>query len=388
MKKKTAYSIPGKKITTRQFLKKSVGAAGGMYLLCTQPSLFNSLEYLINEEPGKWSRESMFYEQTPRGTKCLVCPNECTLKPGETSDCHNRINYKGILYSIAYGNPCAVNLDPVEKKPLLHFLPQTLTYSIATAGCNLTCLNCQNWNISQASPKETKNYDLLPAQVVEKAKKNNCRSIAYTYSEPITFYEYVYDTSRLSHSSGIKNILVSNGYINQEPLEKLCPHLDAANIDLKSFSEKIYLKLTAGKLQPVLDTLKTLKKNKVWLEITNLVIPGWTDDMGMIREMCSWLYENGFKDTPLHFSRFHPMYKLTQLPPTPFSTLLKARKTAQECGLLYVYIGNVPIKGTEDTICPACSKKVIERIGFKVTASHLNEGKCAFCNTSIAGIWE
>lgn len=335
----------------------------------------------------KTGREALFYSVTPKGVRCLICPNECILKEGESGECRNRINRDGKLFSIAYGNPCAVHVDPIEKKPLLHFLPQSRAFSIAIAGCNLACLNCQNWTISQKSPEETQNVDLMPAKVIESCKVSGCESIAYTYSEPITFYEYTYDTSVLAREEEIKNVLVTAGYINREPLLKLCKVTDAANVDLKSFSNEIYLRLNGGKLQPVLDTLITMKQEGVWLEITNLVVPSWTDDLDMIKRMCGWLLENGFEQTPLHFSRFHPMYKLTQLPPTPVNVLKSARDTALSEGLKYVYIGNVPGQEGDDTMCPKCHSLVIERRGFAVVQNNLKNGRCSFCGESIPGVW-
>lgn len=369
-----------KKIGKREFIRQSIACAGG--LLC--PLNLNA----GSSAPWKWSKETMFYTVTPRGVKCGICPNECNVKPGEISDCRNRVNENGKLYSIAYGNPCAMHVDPIEKKPLLHFHPRSKAFSIATAGCNFVCLNCQNWEISQTSPKKTRNYDLMPDKVVESCKKYNCLSIAYTYAEPVTFYEYMYDTSKLAHQSGIKNVMVSNGYINREPLKKLAPFLDAANIDLKSFENDIYLRLNAGTLQPVLDTLVTLKENNVWLEITNLIIPSWTDDLDMIKRMCGWLVSNGLAEYPLHFSRFHPMYKLTQLPETPLNTLIKARSIAIQEGLKYVYVGNVPGKGMENTTCPNCHEVVVERRGYSILSNDVSEGKCAGCGHEINGIWD
>ena len=329
----------------------------------------------------------MFYEETPRGVKCMICPNECTLKLDEVSDCHNRVNRDGKLFTMAYGNPCAIHIDPIEKKPLYHFLPGSRAFSIATAGCNLACLNCQNWTISQVSPEDTRNYDLMPERVVTETIDNNCQSIAYTYSEPITFYEYTLHSAKIAREKGIKNVLVSAGYINEEPLRNLAQYIDAANIDLKSFKESIYLKLNAGKLQPVLNTLKILREENVWLEITNLVIPSWTDDFEMIKEMCDWLAANDLQDAPLHFSRFHPMYKLTQLPPTPVATLEKAREIALGSGIRYVYIGNVPGTQACDTICPKCHKTVVERRGYVILSNHIKDGRCTYCDEPISGIW-
>jgi pyruvate formate lyase activating enzyme len=336
----------------------------------------------------KWSKEALFYEVTPRGVKCMICPNECTLKPEELSDCHNRINKEDKLYTIAYGNPCSVNVDPIEKKPLYHFLPASRAFSIATAGCNLACLNCQNWTISQISPTETRNYDLMPFEVVNQTIANNCESIAYTYSEPITYFEYTYDTSKIARSKKIKNVLVSAGYINEAPLRYLAQYIDAANIDLKSFSESIYLKLNAGKLNPILNSLKILKESGVWLEITNLIVPSWTDDLEMIRAMCKWLYSNGFADTPLHFSRFHPMYKLTQLPATSQSVLESARNIALSEGLKFIYIGNVPGTDASNTHCPGCKKLLVERRGYQIIQVNIEQSRCKFCKELIPGIWQ
>jgi pyruvate formate lyase activating enzyme len=372
-----------KTIGKREFLRKCGWGTGGLI----GANLFTNNMFAENMKLWKWSREAIFYTVTPRGVRCGICPNECTLKAGETSVCNNRVSYNDKLYSIAYGNPCAVHIDPIEKKPLLHFLPQSRAFSIATAGCNFACLNCQNWEISQTSPKKTTNFDLFPEKVVEQCLESKCESIAYTYSEPISFYEYVFDTAVLARSKNIRNVFVSNGYINDEPLRKLAPYLDAANINLKSFSEAIYLKLNAGKLQPVLNTLKTLKENKVWLEITNLVVPSWTDDFDMIRRMCEWLISNGFAENPLHFNRFFPLYKLTQLPSTSIATLLKAREIAIQSGCKYVYVGNVPEISMENTFCPKCSKMVIERRGFSILSMNLVQGKCTFCGFRINGVW-
>ncbi len=372
-----------KTLNKRQFLKRGMAGVCGLYCLGIDKLVASN----NSNDLWKYSREGMFYTVTPRGVRCEICPNECDLRPGEISNCHNRINSNGKLYSIAYGNPCAVHIDPIEKKPLLHFHPSSRIFSIATAGCNFVCLNCQNWEISQTSPYKTKNIDLFPDEVVESCISNKCPSIAYTYSEPVSFYEYMYDTSRIAHEQGIMNVLVSNGYINEAPLRKLTPYLDAANIDLKSFSDDIYLRLNAGKLQPVLNTLKTLKDEGVWLEITNLIVPSWTDDLDMIKRMCEWLVANGFSDYPLHFSRFHPTFKLTQLPETPLQILIKARDIAINSGCNFVYIGNVPGKTFENTYCPNCKNLVLERRGFAILSNNMKNGKCGSCGKIIAGRW-
>ncbi len=365
----------------RMFLKTGFCAAAGTWFV---PS---ALAAGTGKKPWKWSRLAMYQTETPKGIRCQICPNECTLKEGELSDCKNRRVYDGKLYTIAYGNPCAIHIDPIEKKPLNHFLPGSDAFSMATAGCNLACLNCQNWTISQSSPEETENYDLMPDQVILQAGKYKCQSIAYTYSEPITAYEYVSDTGRLAQQAGLKNVLVSNGFIKKDPLVELCRVIDAANIDLKSLDDEIYLKLNAGKLQPILDTLLTMKDEGVWLEITNLVVPSWTDDLDMIKKMCGWLAEHGFTETPLHFSRFHPQYKLQRLPATPVTTLRKAADIARSEGLAYVYIGNVPGSDATDTRCPGCNEVLVDRSGYQILEVNIRDGKCIHCGREIPGVW-
>ncbi|HEX7493079.1 MAG TPA: AmmeMemoRadiSam system radical SAM enzyme, partial [Bacteroidales bacterium] len=228
---------------------------------------------------------------------------------------------------------------------------------------------------------------LMPERVIEECKGNSCSSIAYTYSEPTTFYEYTFETATLARNAGIKNIYKSNGYINTEPLKKICSVIDAANIDLKAFSESSYLKLTGGKLQPVLDSLKVIKDMGVWLEITNLIVPGWTDNPDDIRNMCKWLSANGFKNTPLHFSRFYPMHKLEQLPPTPVELLNSAYQIASEEGLKYVYTGNVPGSEISNTKCPSCNTTLVVRQGYRIETNNITKGKCNKCGTAIEGIW-
>jgi len=371
------------RITKRQFIKRCTAISAGM--VCFR--LPDMSEGLIPDEEQVFRKEAMFKEETARGIMCRICPNECVLKEGELSKCNNRKVIKSKLYTLAYGNPCSVNVDPIEKKPLYHFLPGSRAFSIATAGCNLVCLNCQNWTISQTSPDKTRNYTLPPQKVVSECISKDCRSIAYTYSEPVTFYEYAYDTASIARKEGIKNVFKSNGYIYPEPLEKLCSVIDAANIDLKAFSNTTYLKLSGGKLQPVLDSLKIYRDKGVWLEITNLIVPGWTDNMDEIRKMCRWLCDNGFKNVPVHFSRFHPTYKLEQLPPTPVEVLNNAVKIASEEGLKYIYTGNVPGHEMSDTRCPVCKTVLIVRQGYRIASNNMPGGKCAKCGTSIDGIW-
>jgi pyruvate formate lyase activating enzyme len=380
-------------ISKRQFLRYCLAGAGGLVVglnrLDTITGMFGReiATLRASDDLWKWSKEALFYTQTDHGVKCLKCPHRCDLGLNQVGRCRNRLNYHGKLYSIAYGNPCAVHIDPIEKKPLFHFLPGTRAFSIAVAGCNLRCLNCQNWQISQVSPKETENADLMPSGVVEECVSTHCESIAYTYSEPVTFYEYAFDTAKLARERKVKNVWKSSGYINEEPLRMLCKVLDAANIDLKSFDGSIYARLSSVRLEPILTTLKVLKEEGVWLEITNLVIPSWTDNLEMIRKMCEWLYANGLCDCPLHFTRFIPLYKLTQLPTTPVSTLEKAREIGLKAGMKYVYIGNVPGHEAENTYCHKCGKMIIERKGFSILSNHIVNNKCQFCGEKIPGVW-
>jgi pyruvate formate lyase activating enzyme len=318
--------------------------------------------------------------------KCELCPNGCVLDINEVSRCRTRTNKDGVLYSLVYGKPCAVHVDPIEKKPFFHFLPGTTAFSIATAGCVLRCKFCQNWQISQARPEDTDNYALPPDKVVLNAQFYGAKSIAYTYTEPTVFYEYMYDTAIVAKKKGIKNIMHSCGYIKEKPLRKLSKYMEAADIDLKAFTEDFYARICSGSLKPVLDSLIVLKDEGVWLEITNLVIPTLNDDMKKIKEMCVWIRKNLGQDVPIHFSRFFPHYKLTNLPPTPLKTLTDARDTAMDVGLRYVYIGNVRHEGGS-TFCPKCKKMLIERIGYYVKQNNISNNKCRFCNSPIAGVW-
>jgi pyruvate formate lyase activating enzyme len=370
-------------ISKREFIKRSLALSAG--LVCFPRDVV--LSETSSENEGIYKKLAMYQDETARGIMCRICPNECVLKEGELSKCNNRKVHNSKLYTLAYGNPCTAAVDPVEKKPLYHFLPGSRAYSIATAGCNLVCLNCQNWAISQTSPDKTRNYDIPPVQVVAESVKNNCASIAYTYSEPVTFYEYVFDTATLARKAGVKNIMKSNGYINPEPLKNLCSVIDAANIDLKAFAESTYLKLTGGKLQPVLDSLKVYRDMGVWLEITNLIVPTWTDNQDDIANMCKWLGENGFKNTPIHFDRFYPMYKLEQLAPTPVDVLNNAVRLAEGEGLNYVYTGNMPGNEKSDTICPSCKSVVVVRQGYRITVNNITNGKCNKCGSKIDGVW-
>ncbi|MCM8804068.1 MAG: AmmeMemoRadiSam system radical SAM enzyme [Candidatus Omnitrophica bacterium] len=334
-------------------------------------------------------KEATFYKKLKDNlVQCFLCPKNCIIPPGKYGFCRARKNINGTLYSMGYSNPCSVAIDPIEKKPFFHFLPKTETFSIASSGCSLRCKFCQNWEISQYSPEETTNIYLPPEKVVEYAMKYKCPSIAYTYSEPVNFYEYMIDTAKIAKEKGIKNIVHTAGFINKEPLEKLCKYIDAVNVDLKGFNNEYYRNVCEGELNVILNTLKILKENNVWIEITNLVIPGYNDKYEEIRNMCLWIKNNLGDYIPLHFSRFHPMYLMRHIPSTPVETLEKAVKIAKEVGLKYVYIGNVAGSNYENTYCPKCSKLLIRRYGFSVLENNIVNGKCKFCKEKIEGIWK
>jgi len=338
-------------------------------------------------KPWRWSIEGFHYASDGTNVQCQVCPNRCYLSPGDRSICRSKVNIKGKLYSLTYGNPCSVHIDPIEKKPLNHFYPGTDIFSIATTGCNFRCLNCQNWEISQRKPEEVRHGELFPKDVVRTTKERGAPSIAYTYSEAITYYEYMYDTAKLAREAGIKNVLVSNGFINREPLLKLAQYLDGANINLKSFDNRLYRCLNGGTLKPVLNTFKTLHSEGVWFEMTTLVVPTYVDNPDMIKRMCGWILEELGPNYPLHLLRFFPRYKLTRLPPTPIKTLKEFRDLALKEGIRYVYLGNVPGHEGCNTICHNCGKVLIGRRGYLLRQVNIVKGRCKFCRATIPGRW-
>jgi pyruvate formate lyase activating enzyme len=332
--------------------------------------------------------EAVFYKKE-RGTtvQCLLCPRECVISDGKRGFCRNRENRGGTLYALVYGKPAVVDIGPIEKAPIYHFIPGHFRLCITCASCNFRCKYCQNWHLSQQSIEELDHYSYSPSEIVREAKKQGLNSISFTYTEPTVYYEYLYDISVLAKEAGMKTSIVSNGYINREPLLKLLKVQDAVKIDLKGFSEEFYKKVCSASLKPVLESLKTVKSAKVWLEVVNLVIPTLNDDPKMIDEMCRWVKENLGVDTPLHFTRFHPDYKLTHLSPTPVSTLDQAHDIAKKNGLRYVYVGNVPGHVHHSTYCPFCNRKIIHRTNFNVLEINVIDGKCGFCNSPIEGKW-
>jgi pyruvate formate lyase activating enzyme len=377
----------GSRLTKREFMK----FCGASLCVLSAAHVFGLPETSQAQTAKKGlikTKLSPFFTSLSGGEiQCDLCPRRCRVSRGKRGACRVRENRDGKYYSLVYGNPCAVHLDPIEKKPFFHVLPATTSFSLATVGCNFQCKFCQNWEISQASPEDVYNYDVSPEMIVKMAKEVGAHSVAYTYVEPTIFYEYMVDICQLAKKADLLNVCHSNGFINPEPLRNLCKVMDAANIDLKGFTEAFYRDLCSGELNPVLETLKTLKKEKVHLEVTNLVIPTQNDDLSGIKEMCLWVKRELGADTPIHFSRFYPLYKLRSLPPTPVSTLEKARNTALSSGLEYVYIGNIPGHEGEHTFCPKCKKLLIRRTGYMVGENHLKGGKCEYCGKPIPGIW-
>jgi len=321
--------------------------------------------------------------------QCELCPKLCLIQPGQSGECRVRINIDGVLRTVVYGYPCSIHIDPIEKKPLFHFLPGSSILSIATVGCNLHCKNCQNWEISQANPEDgnVPVYNCPPERLVAEANKYKCQSLAYTYTDPIVYYEYTYDSAMLAHEAGIRNVLVTAGYVNEEPWKKLLQYVDAANIDLKAITEDFYREVCSATLKPVQNALILAKASGILVEVTNLVIPTLNDGPKQLRELARWIKMNLGADTPLHFSGFYPRYQMKNLPPTSLRTLETARNIAMSEGLNYVYIGNVASKEGQNTYCPGCNGLLIERSGYTILQNRLGQGRCPDCSKEIYGVW-
>jgi pyruvate formate lyase activating enzyme len=366
-------------ISRRSFLKGSASVLAGTAIGLSIPTRLLSVNDPVEAKYYRTFRNNSI--------QCLLCPRACRMEDGERGDCEVRENRAGVLYTLVYGNPCALHLDPIEKKPFFHVLPGTQSLSLSTVGCNLKCKFCQNWQISQSRPEDVKVEYRSPEKLAEIANTYHAPSIAYTYGEPTVFYEYMCDTADAARKRGIKNLVVSAGFINKKPLIELCKRVDAIKIDLKSFTNSYYVDICDGWLEPVLNTLVTIKEAGSWLEIVYLMVPTLNDDPVEIKEMAKWIISNLGPDTPMHFSRFYPRYQLKNLPPTPLSSLESARKICLEEGLKFVYIGNVGDHEAENTYCPSCSEKIISRAGYRITSINLKDGKCPYCNTAIPGLW-
>ncbi len=338
--------------------------------------------------------EAMLYEKLSDGrVRCGLCAHRCLIREGETGICQVRENEGGTLYSLVYGRLIAQAVDPIEKKPLFHFMPGSVSFSVATVGCNFQCTFCQNSDISQR-PRDQGHIEgrsVAPEAIVSAASRYACKSIAYTYTEPTVFFEYTYQTAQLAHEAGLANVYVTNGYMTKEMLDIMAPSgehrlLDAANVDLKAFTDAFYRQQCGARLQPVLDSLKMMKERGIWLEVTTLIIPGYNDSDDELRDIARFICHDLGADTPWHVSRFHPTYRLTDAPPTPAETLLNARRIGQSEGLHYVYVGNIPTAEAEHTYCPKCSATVIRRRGFQIVENRAEGGRCAACGAPIAGV--
>jgi pyruvate formate lyase activating enzyme len=365
-------------ISRRKFLIQSTAAAGTACLLATEAAESK----IVSKEEARYYRKL-----DNRTVQCTLCPWNCVVKQGKRGHCEVRENRQGIYYSLVYGRIAAHHRDPIEKKPFYHFTPGAQAFSLATAGCNVDCKFCQNWDLAQRRPEDLQSVAFTPQEVTRWAKEYNCPVVAYTYNEPTVFAEFIVDAAAESRKQGIKSVIISNGYINQEPLKDLCRVIDAYKVDLKAFSESYYRDVVGGQLKPVLETLVTLKSHGIWTEIVYLTVPTLNDDITTVKEMVKWIRNELGPDVPLHFSRFTPKYRLRNLPPTPIPTLEKLRNLALDGGLNHVYLGNVPGHAGENTICPGCGEIIIGRMIYKIFKNHVKDGECGLCGHKIPGVW-
>lgn len=364
----------------RNFLK-IIGLTIGSSLIGKSPCRATATELTLHA--------AKFWQGNEDGTlQCMLCPNNCRISEGNRGRCKARINRQGKLYSLVYGNLSTIAVDPIEKKPVFHVLPGSLSLSVSAAGCVLSCRYCQNWQISQATPEEVCNISISPQDLVKKALDLGCKSISYTYNEPTVFYEFMYDTAVLAKKQGLKNIMVSCGYINEAPLQELIGVIDVIKVDFKGFSEEFYQKVTRGRLEPVLNTIKTLAAAGKLMDIVCLIVPGLNDDEDECRKMFNWLAGNAGDGTSLFLSRFYPTYQLKNVAPTPVTKLEKLKKIAHEEGLKFVYIGNVPGHDAENTYCPNCNQLLIQRLGYLIRQNLIQDGGCSNCGERIPGIWD
>ena len=357
-------------------------AGGGALAPCRQAAAQTAEKGLIRRRPSPW-----FVQLDRRRVECTLCPRRCRIAPGRRGACRVRENRGGTGYTMVHGNPCLVQIDPVERKPFFHVLPGTRALSISTAGCPLECAFCEVWDMALVDPEEIHAYDLPPDVVVEHAVAMGARAMSYAFGEPVAFYEYMKDTAELARRAGLLNLLHTSAYIEPDPLSELAGLLDAVNVDLKSIDPAFYRDLCGGELEPVLANLKLLRRAGVHIEVTNLLIPTLNDDPPAVRRLARWIGGELGPDVPLHFARFYPLYKLANLPPTPVSTLERARRIAGEEGLKYVYVAKVTGHEGENTFCPSCGLKVVERLGFVIEEVRLERGGCASCGEPIAGRW-
>ena len=353
---------------------------------CTSPS--PSPEEVTPSSSKGHLVEAKYYQALDGNTvQCQLCFRKCTIPEGGRGFCLARENRDGKLYTLTYGKPAAMHIDPVEKEPLFHMEPGSDTLCVGTATCNLRCKNCINWHIAYKAPEEIEAVPMTPEEVVQTAIDHDVHTICFTYNEPTQQYEFMYDIAKLAEENGLRVTFHSNGEMSPEPMKAILPYVDSVAIDLKAFDAELYRRLTTGELAPVLDTLKLVKEQGVWLEVVCLIIPTWSDDLEDSERMCTWIRDNLGEETPVHFSRFFPTCKLTGLSPTPLSALEKAHDIAREVGLNYVYVGNVSGHDYANTYCPSCGKILIERKGLLIQQNNIMDGKCKFCGHEIPGIW-
>ena len=407
-------------LSRRSFISKSGFFIGGTYIALSSPGLVKDLYAWINnclqtdykQELYKTSPIARYWLSTKTEDvnclschspseipgkkqfnheeviiKCLLCAQGCIIRENEKGKCRARVNIDGSLKSLVYGRPIAIHIDPIEKKPFYHFLPGSEAYSLATAGCPLSCQFCQNWEISQSKPEDIPVRYTSPSEIVFAAELQDVPVIAFTYNEPTVFTEYLTDIARNAKKKNIRSVLISCGFMNEDPLKEMCEVLDAIKIDLKGFSENFYHKVCSAELKPVLQSIKQVSKSNAHLEIVNLVVPTLNDSDEMLKNLSDWIMNEAGPDVPIHFTRFHPDYKLRNLPPTPIKTLERARDIAMSKGINYAFVGNVPGHPGNCTYCPKCKKVVIKRTGLFTTEIHLKNGKCEYCGYPIAGVW-
>lgn len=371
---------PSSQISRRKFIALSQKALAGCSVSAgLSTSLFAAQSQVV---------EARYYKSLNNNLiQCQLCPWQCVVRPGKRGECEVRENRGGKYYSLVYGNIAAHHVDPIEKKPFFHFKPQSLAFSVATAGCNVECKFCQNWELAQRRPEELQSVFFTPDELIRYARQSGSTSIAYTYNEPTIFAEFILDTATKCQGEALSNVMISNGFIAKKPLKDLCQVIDAYKVDLKAFTESYYHDIVGGRLRPVLETLVTLKEENVWTEIVYLLLPGMNDSDQELKELSQWVNQELGPDTPLHFSRFYPKYKLKNLPPTPVQTLEKARDIALEAGLHYVYLGNVPGHEGENTYCSNCNDLILQRVGYKVYKNNIVNGSCKTCHQKIPGVW-
>jgi pyruvate formate lyase activating enzyme len=373
-------------LSRREFLAHAGHCAA---CACSAGLLAPAVVHAGQPDDGRWVREIDFYKQLPnRKIQCFVCPLDCVLNEGETCFCRTRTNVGGRLFTRAYNNPCILDVDPIEKLPLNHFRPGTQTLTIGVGGCNVRCVYCQNWEQSQKMPDELKTFELTPAEAVAHARKKKIDTIAFSYTEPIAFLEYAKDVARAAKEAKLRVVVATAAFVEPEPLLDFAQYVDAFVVALKGFDEEFYHRACGVKLAPVLTALETIKKRtKCWLEVLNLVVPSYNDDLAKITEMSAWVHGRLGPDVPLHFARFAPMYKLANLPRTPVPTLEAACAAARETGLKYVYTSNIAPHEGNNTFCASCRQPAIERLGFKVLGNKLKSGQCPGCHRKLPGVW-